>query len=121
MEEIERGEIWWADLPEPRLSEPGYRRPVVIIQANSFNHSRIQTTIVATITTNLDIAAAPGNVLLPARSAGLSRESVVNVSQLLTLDRSFLTARAGVLSPRLQRSVDEGLRTVLQLDQGEAA
>jgi mRNA interferase MazF len=115
MIEIERGEIWWADLPEPRRSEPGYRRPVLVIQANSFNRSRIQTTIVAAITTNLELADAPGNVLLPASSAGLSRDSVVNVSQLLTLDRSVLTEHAGKIPPRLQRSVDEGLRTVLQL------
>jgi mRNA interferase MazF len=115
MGEIGRGEIWWADLAEPRRSEPGYRRPVLVIQADSFNQSRIQTTIVAAITTNLNLADAPGNVLLPARSAGLTRASVVNVSQLLTLDRGFLTEHAGTLSPRLQRSVDEGLRTVLQL------
>ena len=115
MGEIQRGEIWWADLPEPRRSEPGYRRPVLVIQANSFNRSRIQTTIVAAITTNVELADAPGNVLLPASSVGLSPDSVVNVSQLLTLDRSFLTEHAGTLPPRLQRSVDEGLRTVLQL------
>jgi len=75
----------------------------------------MQTAIVAAITTNLKLADAPGNVLLPARSAGLPRDSVVNVSQLLTLDRGFLTRHAGTLPPRLQRSVDEGLRTVLQL------
>jgi len=112
---IQRGEVWWADLAEPRRSEPGYRRPVLVVQADSFNLSQIQTAIVAAITTNLKLADAPGNVLLPARSAGLPRDSVVNVSQLLTLDRSFLTEHAGTLSPRLQRSVDEGLRTVLQL------
>ncbi len=112
---IQRGEVWWADLPQPRRSEPGYRRPVLVVQADSFNLSRIQTAIVAAITTNLKLADAPGNVLLPARSAGLPRDSVVNVSQLLTLDRSFLTEHAGTLSPRQQRSVDEGLRTVLQL------
>jgi mRNA interferase MazF len=112
---IQRGEIWWADLPEPRRSEPGYKRPVLVVQADSFNLSRIQTAIVAAITTNLELADAPGNVLLPARSVGLPRDSVVNVSQLLTLDRTFLTEHAGTLSPRLQRSVDEGLRTVLQL------
>ena len=115
MGEIQRGEIWWADLPGPRRSEPGYRRPVLVVQADSFNLSRIQTAIVAAITTNMELADAPGNVLLPARSAGLPRDSVVNVSQLLTLDRGFLTEQAGTLSPRLQRSVDEGLRTVLQL------
>jgi mRNA interferase MazF len=115
MSEIQRGEIWWAELPEPRRSEPGYRRPVLIVQADCFNLSRIQTAIVATISSNLKLADAPGNVLLPARSAGLARDSVVNVSQLLTLDRSFLTEHAGALPPRYQRSVDEGLRTVLQL------
>jgi mRNA interferase MazF len=108
MGEIQRGEIWWADLPEPRRSEPGFRRPVLVVQADAFNRSRIQTAIVAVITSNVELADAPGNVLLPAHS-------VVNVSQLLTLDRSFLTERAGTLPPRLQRFVDEGLRTVLEL------
>ena len=112
---IRRGEIWWADLQEPRRSEPGYRRPVLVVQADPFNVSLIQTVIVATITTNLKLAHAPGNVLLPADSSGLSRDSVVNVSQLLTLDRSFLTEHVGRLPPRLARSVDEGLRLVLQL------
>src|SRR5690348_15507575 len=112
---MQRGEIWWADLPEPRRSEPGYRRPVLIVQADSFNRSRIQTVLVAVITTNLDLADAPGNVLLPVRSSGLPHDSVVNVSQLLTLDREFLTSRVGMLPPRLQRSVDNGLRLVLQL------
>ena len=115
MTEIQRGEIWWADLAEPRRSESGYRRPFLVVQADSFNRSRIQTAIVAAITSNIELAEAPGNVLLPARSAGLPRDSVVNVSQLLTLDRRFLTEHAGTLSPRLQRSFDEGLRTVLQL------
>ena len=111
---VQRGEIWWADLPEPR-SEPGYRRPVLVIQADSFNASRIQTVIVASITTNLHLADAPGNVLLSAHRSGLSRDSVVNVSQLLTLDRRFLTEKAGSLPPRLERLVDDGLRIVLQL------
>jgi len=115
MEKIQRGEIWWADLAAPRRSEPGYRRPVLVVQADSFNRSRIQTAIVAVITGNLELADAPGNVLLPARSTGLPRDSVVNVSQLLTLDRSFLTEHAGTLPPRLQGSVDEGLRLVLEL------
>ncbi len=115
MGEIRRGEIWWADLPAPRGSEPGYRRPVLVIQADAFNRSRIQTAVVAVITSNIELADAPGNVLLPARSSGLPRDSVVNVSQLLTLDRSYLSEHAGTLSPRLQRVVDEGLRAVLQL------
>jgi mRNA interferase MazF len=115
MEGIQRGEIWWADLPEPRRSEPGYRRPVLVVQADSFNRSRIQTAIVAVITGNLELARAPGNVLLPAHSTGLPRDSVVNVSQLLTLNRTFLTEHAGTLPMRLQGSVDEGLRLVLQI------
>jgi mRNA interferase MazF len=113
MDEIQRGEIWWADLPELRRSESGYRRPVLVIQADSFNRSRIQTVIVAVISGYLELADAPGNVLLPARSTGLPRDSVVNVSQLMTLDRSFLTTHAGTLPPRLQGAVDEGLRLVL--------
>jgi mRNA interferase MazF len=112
---IQRGEIWWADLSEPRRSEPGYRRPVLVVQADAFNLSRIQTAIVATITSNIQLADAPGNVLLPAYSTGLVRDSVVNVSQLLTLDRSILTELAGTLPGQLQHSVDEGLRMVLQL------
>jgi mRNA interferase MazF len=88
---------------------------VLVVQSDAFNRSRIQTAIVAAITSNLELAEAPGNVLLPAHSAGLARDSVVNVSQLLTLDRSFLTELAGTLTPRFQRSVDEGLRRVLQL------
>jgi mRNA interferase MazF len=116
MAEIQRGKIWWAELPEPRRSEPGYRRPVLVVQADSFNRSRIQTAIVAAITSNVELTEAPpGNVLLPARSAGLPKDSVVNVSQLLTLDRSFLTELAGTILPRIQRSADEGLRLVLQL------
>lgn len=115
MTEIQRGEIWWADLPEPRRSKPGFRRPVLVIQADAFNRSRIQTVIVAVITSNLDLAEAPGNVLLPVRASGLSRDSVVNISQLLTLDRAFLSEHAGTLSARLQTSVDAGLRFVLHL------
>ena len=115
MGDIQRGEIWWADLPAPRRSEPGFHRPVLVVQADSFNRSRIQTVIVAAITSNLALADAPGNVLLPARSSGLPRDSVVNVSQALTLDREFLTRHAGTLPPRLQGAVDAGLRLVLQL------
>jgi mRNA interferase MazF len=88
---------------------------VLVIQADSFNRSRIQTVIVALITTNLNLANAPGNVMLPAGSASLPRDSVVNVSQLITLDRDFLSEPVGVLPRRLQNCVDEGLRTVLHL------
>ncbi|HEY2390157.1 MAG TPA: type II toxin-antitoxin system PemK/MazF family toxin [Candidatus Angelobacter sp.] len=110
-----RGEIWWADLPEPRGSEPGFRRPVLIIQADSFNRSGIRTVIVAVITGNLRLAELPGNIFLPAQKNGLPRDSVVNVSQLITLDHSFLTEEVGKLPGPLMAEVDAGLRLVLQL------
>jgi len=112
---VKRGEIWWADLPEPRGSEPGLRRPVLIIQADSFNRSKIQTVIVAVITGNLRLADAPGNVFLPAAVSALPKDSVVNVSQLLTLDRSFLTEPAGKLPERLKAELEAGVRLVLGL------
>lgn len=115
MPDVRRGEIWWADLPEPRGSEPGFRRPVLIVQANAFNRSRISTIMVAAITTNVALAAAPGNVLLPHRISGLRDESVVNVSQLIALDRSFLVEQVGKITASIQAAVDEGLRMVLGL------
>ncbi|HEX3154932.1 MAG TPA: type II toxin-antitoxin system PemK/MazF family toxin [Candidatus Angelobacter sp.] len=110
-----RGELWWADLPDPRGSEPGFRRPVLVIQANSFNRSRIQTVIVAVISSNLRLADAPGNVVVPAHASGLARDSVVNVSQLITLDRSFLMEAIGRISERVMSEVVAGLRLVLEL------
>ncbi len=115
MDEVRRGEIWWAELSEPRGSESGYRRPVLVLQADSFNKSRINTVIVASITSGVDLAEAPGNVLIKANIAGLRRDSVVNVSQLLTLDRGFFVEYAGKLPPRLRTRVDEGLRLALEL------
>lgn len=115
MTEVQRGEIWWADLPEPRRSKPGFPRPVLIIQADSFNQSRIQTVVIAAITSNLAHANAPGNVPLPRRSSGLPRDSVINISQLMTLDRGYLTSQIGRVPPRIQALVDNGLRLVLEL------
>ena len=112
---MRRGEIWWASLRPPRGSEPGHRRPVLVLQANEFNSSRIRTVIVVVLTSNLRLAEAPGNVRLTRRASGLSRESVVNVSQLLTLNKSVLTDRVGRLSPRKLNAVEEGLRLVLAL------
>ena len=85
-----RGEIWWAALPAPRGSEPECRRPVVIVQSNAFNRSNISTVIVAAISSNVRLSEAPGNVYLKRRESGLSKDSVINVSQLLTLDRRYL-------------------------------
>ncbi len=111
----QRGEVWWASLEEPRGSSPGYRRPVLVVQSNSFNASAIQTVVVAAITRNLSVADAPGNLRLPKSAAGLRRPSVVNVSQLLSTDRSFLLEKLGVLSSRQMNAVADGLRLVLAL------
>ena len=110
---MQRGEIWWASMSAPRESEPGYRRPVLVIQSNAFNASGIQTALAAVITSNLDLAAAPGNLILKRKQSKLNRDSVVNVSQVVTLNRSFLTERVGALSPKSMNAVDEGLRLVL--------
>ncbi len=107
---IERGEVWWADLDEPTGSEPGYRRPVLLVQADAFNRSRIQTTIAVVLTSNLRLIDAPGNVLVPKQNSGLPKDSVANVSQLVTLDRDFLTERDGKLPPRLLAAYDRGPR-----------
>ena len=112
---MQRGEIWWAALPTPKGSGPGKRRPVLVVQSDAFNASRIRTVIAAVITSNLDLAAAPGNVILRRRDSKLSKDSVVNVSQIVTLDRSFLTERIGAVSKRVSAAVDEGLRLALGL------
>ena len=112
---IRRGEIWWAALPEPRGSEPGYRRPVLVIQSDAFNKSRINTVLVAAITSNLRLGDAPGNVRLESSQGGVRKESVVNVSQVLTLDRTYLSGRVGRLSSAVMDDVDAGLRLVLSL------
>jgi len=113
--QMKRGEICWADLEEPRGATPGLCRPVVVLQSNIFNQSRIQTVVIAAITSNLRLASAPGNVLLPAGTAGLDRDSVVNVSQILTIDRDVLRDLHGRLTPRQQELVDQGLSLVLHL------
>lgn len=112
---IERGEVWWADLGEPDGSEPGYRRPVVIVQSDAFNRSRLRTVIAVVLMTNLRLVEAPGNVLLPAKVTGLPKDSVANVSQVMTVDRDFLLERAGRLRGQLLQDVDKGLRLVLAL------
>lgn len=112
---MQRGEIWWATLGEPFGSEPGFRRPVLIVQDDAFNRSRIQTVIVIAITTNLELAKAPGNVLLPKKVTNLPRESVAKVSQLITIDKSFLSERVGSLPLDLHEQVDAGLRLILYL------
>jgi mRNA interferase MazF len=98
---IAQGEIWWADLPEPMGSGPGLRRPILVVQGDAFNRSRIQTVVCVPLTSNLKWAQAPGNVALLPRHTGLPKDSVANVSQIVTLDRTVLTERTGKL-PRAQ-------------------
>lgn len=112
---MRRGEVWWASLSEPAGAGPGYRRPVVIVQANEFNESSIRTVVVAAITSNLRRAAAPGNVFCRPRDTGLPRESVINVSQVLTVDKRLLTERVSSLPARVMSELDAGLRQVLAL------
>jgi mRNA interferase MazF len=112
---MKRGEVWWANLPNPVGSGPGYKRPVLIIQSNAFNASRIATVIVATITSNLALAEAPGNVRINKADSGLPQASVVNVSQVVTLDRSILSARVKTLPSASMDKVDSGLKLVLAL------
>jgi mRNA interferase MazF len=110
---MKRGEIWWAALDRPRGSEPGYRRPVLIVQANAFNESRIATVLVAVISSNLALAEAPGNVCIGKADSKLAKASVANVSQLLTLDRRYLSKRISLLPSRAMSRVTDGLRLVL--------
>ena len=112
---MQRGEIWWADLPEPAGATPGYRRPVLLVQADAFTQSRIATVIAVIITSNLRIAAAPGNVLLPAAESGLPKDSVINVSQIVTLDKQALDERIGHVAATTLADVAEGMRLVLDL------
>ena len=110
---ISQGEIWWADLPEPTGSGPGLRRPVVVVQGDAMNRSRIATAVCVPLTSNLRWADAPGNVLLAARLTGLRKDSVANVSQLVALDKNLLTERAGKLSRARMSLLLSGIDVVL--------
>lgn len=110
---ISQGDVWWADLGEPSGSEPGYRRPVVVVQGDSFNRSKIATVVCIPLTSNLRWEDAPGNVLLAAKVTGLPKDSVANVSQLLTVDRSMLTDKAGSLPSKKLDLVLYGIDVVL--------
>ena len=104
-----------AELPVPAGSGPGFRRPLLIIQSNEFNKSKIKTIIAAVITSNLRLSAAPGNILLSAKKSKLSKESVINISQIITVDKSFLTEKASTLSQDIMVQVDEGLKLVMKV------
>jgi mRNA interferase MazF len=110
---ISQGDVWWADLGEPIGSEPGFRRPVVVVQGDAFNRSALHTVVAVPLTSNLRWAGAPGNVRLTSRSTGLPRDSVANVSQIVTLDKSILTERVGKLSTLKLDLLLAGIDTVL--------
>ena len=112
---IQRGDIWWAALPAPSGSEPGYKRPLLVVQSDDFNRSGIRTVIAVVITSNLQLSDAPGNVFLPRKSSGLSKDSVANVSQLATVHKSFLVEKAGKLQASELLEVEAGIRLVLSL------
>jgi mRNA interferase MazF len=112
---IERGGIHWADFGPPVGSRPAKRRPVVVVQSEHVNRSRIATVVVVAVSSNTDLARHPGNVFLPAASGGLSRDSVINVSTLTTFNRYELEAQVGNLPVTLMRDVDAGLRLALGL------
>lgn len=110
---ISQGEVWWADIPQPTGSEPGFRRPVVVIQGDALNRSRIATVVCVPLTSNLKWADAPGNVLLAARSTSLPKDSVANVSQIVALDKALLTERVGKLSMARVELLLAGIDVVL--------
>ena len=112
---VQRREVWWADLDEPRGSGPGFRRPVLVVQADAFNRSRLNTVICVVLTSNTRLLDAPGNVLLPENKTGLSRDSVANVTQVVTLDEDYLSERTGRIPPKLMAHVDAGLKLAMDL------
>jgi mRNA interferase MazF len=112
---MQRSELWWAALPAPTGSGPGGRWPVVVAQSDRFNRSRIRTVVVVVVTSNLALADAPGNVFLPLRKSGLERDSVANVSQLLTIDKMLLTDYIATLPADLFAQIEAGIKLVLDL------
>lgn len=110
---VAQGEIWWADLPSPEGSEPGFRRPVIVVQGDSLNRSKIATVVCVPLTSNLKWADAPGNVRLSATHTGLPKDSVANVSAIVAVDRSFLTERVGRLSAAKLKLILVGVDIVL--------
>ena len=112
---VQRREVWWADLEEPRGSEPGFRRPVLILQADSFNRSRLRTVVALVLSSNMRLLDAPGNVLLPLKESGLPKDSAAVVTQVVTLDKNYLAERAGRIPPTRMVQVEAGLRLALAL------
>ena len=113
MVEISQGDVWWAELPEPTGSGPGFRRPLVIVQGNHLNRSRISTVVCVPLTSNLTWASAPGSVLVPAATSGLPKDSVANASQIIAIDRTLLGERVGKIPPKKLELVMTGIDVVL--------
>ena len=111
--EVAQGEVWWAELSAPTGSGPGFTRPVVVVQGDSLNRSRIGTVVCVPLTSNLTWAEAPGNVLVTGRATGLPKDSVANASQIGALDRAVLTARVGKLAPKRLAQILNGVDVVL--------
>lgn len=112
---MRRGEVWWANLPDPVASEPGGRRPVLIVSSDTFNQTAIRTVLIVAFSTNLKLANMPGNVFVTQEESGLPKDAVVNVTQVLTADRSFLTEHVSTVAENILEAVDDGLRLVLAL------
>ena len=112
---VERGQVWTADLGEPEGSEPGYNRPVLIVQTDAFNRSRLHTVIAVVLSTNVRLVDAPGNVLIPGKASGSRKDSVANVSQVITIDREFLIELVGRVRGQFLEDVENGLRLILGL------
>ena len=112
---IRRGQVWWTDFAEPRGSEPGHRHPVLVLQRDEVNASRISTVVVCVLTSNVALAKAPGNTLLPRRRTGLRRDSVANASQIATVNKADLEELIRTLPRDLMDAVDQGVRWLLEL------
>jgi mRNA interferase MazF len=110
---ISQGHVYWANIPEPTGSGPGFRRPVLVMQGDALNRSRLRTVICVPLTSNLQWVEAPGNVMLPAKATGLPKDSVANTSQLISLDRALLTEEVGKLSKRQLDLILSGIDIVL--------
>ena len=110
---VERRDVWWTNLAEPGGSDSGARRPLLIVQADPFNRSRLRTVLAVVLSSNIRLLDAPGNVLVPAAESGLPRDAVANVAQLVTLDRDYLDEKVGRISGEVMERIDAGLRLVL--------
>jgi mRNA interferase MazF len=111
-----KGEIWWAELPSPRGSEPGKRRPVLVVQGDNFNRSSINTVICAVITSNTSLANAPANILLEKSDSGLEKTSVINFSQIITLDKSFFTELVSMLPKSFISRIDRSIKQIFDIE-----